>query len=131
MSDDLNVLMPAQAITLGGREITVNELTFLQTLKLGSRLDPLMASLSGFLADPAANPLMATNAFNEHPSLTVELLHLSTGLSPEDIEQLSASKSYALLAVFFAVHQDFFAQKMVVAGMGEPINFDGPPSSLN
>ncbi len=132
MSDDLNVLMPEQSLVIGGRTVTVRELTFAQTIALGSKLAPLLDSLSGFIGNESINPLMAVKTLGEHYELTLELLQLSTGLSLDELKGLGASKSHALMSVFFAVHLDFFAQRLIIAAL-DPISVApvGQPSSPN
>lgn len=129
---DLGIEFPARDIVLAGEPVTVNEITFVQSLRLQHALAPVVAELeASVLADAqrlqtqasdlptAAIPLPATDfdrallAFSAQWDAAVVLIAAATGLTRERIESLDDADGFALLLAFWRVNEDFFLRRVV------------------
>lgn len=111
-SDDLDTLLPDRTVPIGGRAVTVRELTFAQAMALH---DAVQAVLAPLLVRYQADDLDIDNvtaALAQQPPQSLALLQASTGEPPDWLAALGPSDGYLLLTHFVAVHTGFFATRL-------------------
>lgn len=111
-SDDLDTLLPERTVPIGGRSVTVRELTFAQAMALH---DAVQAVLAPLLARYQADGLDIDNvtaALAQQPAQALALLQASTGEPPDWLSGLGPSDGYLLLTHFVGVHVGFFATRL-------------------
>lgn len=126
--EEANILHPDETLQVMGhtlrvahietpaREVRVREFTFGQELELESVAAPIIESM-GELTDsnPEAldwNGLIAAAA--KHPQALKQMIAVSTGLSPEELDGMKAREGRMVTIVFFKVNWDFFLDRLVV-----------------
>jgi len=113
--NELEILEPNQEIEINGETITVNEITFGQSMKLGGLLTPLVDSLSKCYDGQALESDNAISCLYEHEEVSFKMLEMSTGKDKKFIESLTDGDGYFLLVTFFGVHSGFFGRRLLTA----------------
>lgn len=111
--DDLSILYPQREITVGGRALTVHELTFEQSLRLHATVAPLLDLLATHYDSPAGiGSDTVIDALAQHPQVACALLAAATGQPAEWIGALPEHEGYLLMMVFVGVHVPFFVARL-------------------
>lgn len=111
-ADDLDALLPLQRqASVGGRTVTVRELTFAQALDLHQAVHAVIAPLQEhYAAGLDSDQLVASLA--QHPAHALALLQAATGEPAEWLAALGPADGYLLLVHFVAVHVGFFVTRL-------------------
>lgn len=133
LGDDIEVLYPQQVIPIAGHSVIVNEITFMQGLKLTQVVAPMIGDLDALFQHPDEVSLSALHqVFANHQNSMLELMALCSSLSVEKIQKLRDSDGQLLMTTFWNVNKGFFLNRLVTrkadreARQGLPTQ-DAPP----
>lgn len=113
-ADDLATLFSARQATVAGRELTVRELTFTQSMTIGARLQPVIDTLLPHYGPDGAgvDSDAVIAALSANPDAALEMLSLSTGQPVAWLAGLPEHDGTYLLLLCVAVHIPFFATRL-------------------
>lgn len=111
---DINILAPDVNVQVGGRTLTVHELTLRQSLQVHARMAPVMRALAPHYAEGGDGVGVETvlAALAAEPDLACELLALCTGQEESWIAGLPERDGTHLMLTFIAVHIPFFVTRL-------------------
>lgn len=110
-ADDLTVLLPDSALTLGGKQIVVREYTLSESLLLRHTLAPFVESLRD-----AGQGLVDLNGILDvlaaHHDAVMQLVAVACD-QPEDwVRGLASAEGETLLFTWWVVNADFFVRQL-------------------
>ena len=111
-ADDLSVLFPSRVATVAGREVTVRELTFPQSMAMSAGLTPVIDALIPHYGADGIDSDLVMAILSEHAEVTLELLALSTGQPQDWLAGLPEHDGMHLLLLCMEVHIPFFGRRL-------------------
>ncbi len=112
--DDLSTLFSSRQVTVAGRELTVRELSFEQSMAINACMQPVIDALVPHYG-PAGDGVdsdLAVTTLNAHPDAAIELMHLSTGQPRPWLAGLPEHIGTPLLMRVVEVNIHFFASRL-------------------
>lgn len=115
--DDLDILLPDQTVTIDGQPVTVRELRFAETLRIG----PVMAPIIDMLIDAdidgeeVMRPELFDAALCAHADAWISFIALACRRSPEWVETLSDTDGRLLQMAAVERNRSFFVQRLLLA----------------
>lgn len=112
--DELEILVPERDIEIAGVAITVREYSFIEGLKLRSKMQPLIDALYKSITATAMPELEdIIIILSEQNELVVELVAQSANVAVSWIEELGQEDGYRLMLTWWAVNGPFFVSTAV------------------
>lgn len=117
-ANDLDILLAFREVTVGKEVIPVREFSFMQGLRLGAAITPLVEELVDRLGDyrdvDDVNEYMGIllEVFGNHEQLTTLLIAESTGKPVEWVAQLG-NDGEDLLLTMWTVNRAFFLRRVL------------------
>ena len=103
--NEAEILFPDMELTINGEKITVKEINFVQGLRLGAVIRPLIDDLAVFFGDDKAIDLNdVTDVFFKHEELFIEMLSITTGKDKAWIDDLDDADGQSLLMSVWLVN---------------------------
>ncbi|MCW8923691.1 MAG: hypothetical protein OQK69_08695 [Gammaproteobacteria bacterium] len=128
---EAEILFPEAEITINDEKIIVNEITFIQGLKYGAMVQPMIAALAELFKkneDPDFEDIAGIFAANNEALL--KLMTVCTGKDIKWLESLSDIDGQNLMATVWVVNKDFFTRRVVAKGMTALLkNQKSPPAT--
>lgn len=117
-ASELDILYPERVLTLAGETVTVQELSFAQTLRLEASMAPLIQAFIDLPVDGDGEQVTAQlwTLFGEHAQAWIGFVATACGLPREWVEQLSDADGRALSMAVWSVNAAFFTRR-VISGM--------------
>lgn len=112
VDDDADILLAQRQVAVGGRQVTVRELTFAQALDLHADVQAVLAPLQAQYTGDGIDSDSVTAALAQHPSQALTLLAASTGEPADWLAALGPADGYLLMVHFVSVHVGFFAMRL-------------------
>lgn len=113
-ANELEILVPERDIEIAGTAITVREYSFIEGLKLRSKMQPLIDALYKSITATAMPELEdIIIILSEQNELIVELVAQSAGVEIDWIEELGQEDGYRLMLTWWAVNGPFFVSTAV------------------
>lgn len=110
-ADDLDVLLPQRQALVGGRAVTVRELTFAQALGLHAAVQAVLAPLLDQYEEGIDTDQVVA-ALAQQPAHAMALLQAASGEPADWLAALGPADGYLLLVHFVSVHVGFFVTRL-------------------
>jgi len=113
--NDLAVLFPERQLTVGGRQLTLREYSFKQSLQLNDQLQPLITAISALIEGeqmPELSQVISVFA-KEHDRL-IELVAAAANCEVAFIESLSQQEGQQLLLLWWDINAPFLIGSAVL-----------------
>lgn len=113
---DAEILFPERTVRVDGRDVTVHELTFGQSLRVTAQLAPVLDALAPDYAPggPGVTVEKIVTALAAHPDVALALLTATTGQDAAWLADLPEAGGYLLLLTCVAVHIPFFVTRLAL-----------------
>lgn len=112
--DDLAILYPDRTATIAGVPVTMHEYTFVEGMRLGAHVAPIVA---GIAASAAAGTIANVDALNAVFAANAEhvraLVAASSGQPVEWLDALNDVDGQALQLLWWTVNAPFFGRRVV------------------
>lgn len=116
LADEFEVVLARRDITVGGRAVTIRELTIEQAAVLHEAVSALLAALMPQYEDPGIGAGQVLAALEQHwRPHAVALLQASTGQPATWLASLGAADGSLLMVHFAALHAGFFGTRLELA----------------
>jgi hypothetical protein len=131
-ASDLDILVPDRHLNIGGKNVTVREITFGEQLSHNAELAALTNALKPALTAPGEDALtVILDILADHADTLTTLLALSTDQPREWVEQLNGDSGEALTLTWWNINNGFFIRRLLrpalLAALQKQLN--GAPSS--
>lgn len=112
---DLDILLPDQVVTIAGKELTIRELTFAQTLRLSQAMAPIIDMLADLCESDEVSPTLMEAALCAQPDAWISFMAQASGQSVAWVESLSDTDGRALQMLTLERNRRFFVQRLLLA----------------
>lgn len=126
---ELDILQPNRTLPIAGRDVTVRELGFFESLSLSPQVSALVSALVEKTGGADLDLALLYSVCAAQPEATVALLARACDQSEDWVRGLAASQGDLLLVTFWAVNADFFLQRVFSARAMQTPATSGPTSS--
>lgn len=126
---ELDILQPNRTLPIGGREVTVRELGFFESLSLSPQVSALVGALVEKTGGADLDLALLYSVCAAQPEATLALLARASDQPIEWVRSLTASQGDLLIVTFWAVNADFFLQRVLSARAMQTQATSGPTSS--
>lgn len=126
-ASDEQVLFPEYVITIGGEDVTVREFTFMEGIRFGRRVEPLIVGMEYAALDNQTGLEMLGGMLVDHEELMLELMATACDRDVDYVAGLSDSDGHELMMTFWAVNRRFFLRRLAMRQMGQRKTEDPAP----
>lgn len=107
---ELEILYPERMLSVGGREVTVREIGFAESLRLHAHVAPIVAAIDQLMHERNEAPGYShmLGVFGAHWQSTLVLIGAATGLDADELQALGGAEGDTLLLTFWGVNASFF-----------------------
>lgn len=132
---DLAVLFPERIVPLGDQKVTVQELTFDQSLAFGVAIATVVDAMQAVAASRRLHDIEALRSvFAENRDHIIAMMAACTGLDEDWIRSRDATDGERLLVAWWGANADFFLMRVMVGLQLRRVRMldaalDGPTSS--
>ncbi len=116
--EEAEILHPERTLALGGKQVTVRELTFAQEMQALPVAEPIIKGLAELFSgdeEPGFSDLEAV--FYTHSDAFLALVAMATGEPESWISGLSGAEGQVLALTFWSVNRRFFISRVVVKSL--------------
>ena len=113
---DAEILHPDRVIEIGGREVTVREFSFRDSLDLGPLLSSMLSDIDNAVGD-GTDLSGLFEAFYAHPDALEAVLLKCTGQDKEWIDSLTSEEGEMIVMSMFEVNGPFFVRRVAARRM--------------
>ena len=97
-AEELEILSPDRAISIGGESLVIRELSYLQAIRFGTRARPLIESLACAIIGNEIDDKAFLEAVEDHAEIFLEMICLCTGRKAEDFDGISEEEGEKITA---------------------------------
>lgn len=110
---ELDVLVPERTIQVNGEKVTVNEIGFVDGLRLQAHVAPVVAAIVKAMQDADEAPTYGAivAVFGQHWESTLELICTATGKDRAWLDRVPSPEGELLLMTFWTVNAGFFINR--------------------
>ena len=113
IADELEILSPDLDLQVGGKAITVRELTYFERLRLAPATRPLIRSIAEAMAEQGeATPAALFKAIEDNAELFIRIACMVTGLDEAGFDALTEGEGEQLITAVYIVNRDFFGSRI-------------------
>lgn len=116
-AEEHEILFPDREVTLStGEQVTVNEYSFRDGLRMDAFAAPLIADLRQLLlAEPDEDAMLAQldQLFGLHAEIVMQAIAIATAKTVEWLDALGDSDGQKLRLTWWSVNRDFFLRRLV------------------
>lgn len=112
-ASDEEIINPSQHCNIAGTSINVSEITYMDGMRLHSKITPLITDMATAFTNEDASFDDMSAVFADHIETINQLISLTTEQSTEWVSALSDADGQFLLMTFWAVNADFFTRRVV------------------
>ena len=116
-ASDEEIIFPEAELMINGELITVNEITYMQGMRLHNSIQPMIDDMAtAFAKENPGLPLIA-GVFASHNQLLNEMILMTTGKDEDWLLSLNDEDGQALLMTFWIVNSGFFTRRLASKSM--------------
>lgn len=112
---DEEIIFSESVVTIQGEAITVNEITYVQGLRLNAAIRPMIDDMVALFAqrEREADFEQMQDVFATHADIVNRMMMLATGKDQDFIDSLKDDEGQLLLMTFWQVNAGFFTRRLV------------------
>lgn len=111
------IISPASEIVIKGESITVNEINYMQGLKLHHVLQPVLDDIAEQFTEENTDFNAMAAVFADHIDVINKMILVATGKDERLFENLGDEEGQYLLMTFWMVNSHFFTRRIVGKAM--------------
>lgn len=120
-ADDLTTLFPEQELEIKGETVTVRPISFLEGMRLGAAIQPLVDDIGALFESGDAEPQLEDilRVFINHEAIFIKLESLCSNKSEEWVKNLDDSDGWNFALTFWTVNSNFFIRRLLAPKLNQ------------
>lgn len=111
------IISPASQIVINGEEITINEIDYIQGLKMHHAIQPMLDDMAKVFTNENTDFTAMAGVFADHIDVVNKMIMITTGKDESLFKNLSDEDGQYLLMTFWMVNTGFFTRRIVGKAM--------------
>ncbi|MFT0531602.1 DUF6631 family protein [Castellaniella hirudinis] len=113
IADDLDILHPERTETIGGRQVTVREFTFVEGLRANALAKPFIDDLVKVFSKGEPDYETVLAVIGAHDAVVIEMVAMATDVDADWVRALPPEDGELLLAMWWGANAGFFGRAIV------------------